>query len=64
MIHSAAILACTKQHKLAVYCFVAGMVLFSGSLYGYAATGKKWFAMIAPVGGTSYILGWLALAFL
>jgi uncharacterized membrane protein YgdD (TMEM256/DUF423 family) len=39
LIHSAAVLACSKQHKLAVYCFVAGIVLFSGSLYGYGATG-------------------------
>jgi len=64
LLHSVAILACTKQHKLAVYLFIAGIVLFSGSLYAYGGTGNKFFAKIAPIGGTSFILGWLALAFL
>jgi uncharacterized membrane protein YgdD (TMEM256/DUF423 family) len=45
-----------------------GIVLFSGSLYclelSPLVTGAqlRWFGMIAPLGGTSMILGWLALA--
>lgn len=43
--------------------FLAGIVLFSGSLYLFAATGAGAFAGIAPVGGTTLMLGWLALLF-
>ena len=39
-----------------------GLAVFSVGLYIYAVTGVKLFALIAPVGGLSYALGWLALA--
>lgn len=39
-----------------------GMVLFSGSLYAYGISGITVFAMITPLGGLCYILGWLSLA--
>ena len=42
--------------------FVAGTVLFCGSLYRMALTDLPLFAGAAPIGGTSFILGWLALA--
>lgn len=38
--------------------FLAGILLFSGNCYLYAVTGIKVFAMIVPVGGTLFILGW------
>jgi uncharacterized membrane protein YgdD (TMEM256/DUF423 family) len=41
--------------------FLAGMVLFSGSLYLVGATGLSSFARVAPFGGTALMLGWLAL---
>jgi len=39
----------------------AGLTLFSGSLYVYALSGVKLFAILAPLGGLSLALGWLAL---
>ena len=45
----------------AAYGFIVGTVLFSGSLYVYALTGIVAIAMITPIGGTAFILGWLFL---
>ena len=44
------------------WAFLAGIVLFSGSLYGITFTGLKWLGMITPVGGLGFLVGWLALA--
>jgi uncharacterized membrane protein YgdD (TMEM256/DUF423 family) len=41
---------------------VAGMVLFSGSLYLLSATGQRWFGAITPFGGAAFIAGWAFLA--
>jgi uncharacterized membrane protein YgdD (TMEM256/DUF423 family) len=45
------------------YAFLLGIVLFSGSLYLYVLTGNKSFAMVTPLGGLSFIMGWALLAF-
>lgn len=42
--------------------FVAGTVLFSGSLYLLVFTGARWLGMVAPLGGAAFIAGWLCLA--
>lgn len=39
-----------------------GVVLFSGSLYGYVLTEQRKLAAVAPVGGLAFIAGWIALA--
>jgi uncharacterized membrane protein YgdD (TMEM256/DUF423 family) len=39
--------------------FLAGIVLFSGSLYLLAVTNARWFGAITPMGGMSFIAGWL-----
>lgn len=39
---------------------LAGIALFSGSLYALALGAPKWLGAIAPLGGTALILGWLA----
>ena len=39
--------------------FVIGVILFSGSLYLYVLTGNKMFGMITPIGGLSFIVGWI-----
>lgn len=36
-----------------------GILLFSGSLYVLAISGIKWLGAITPLGGTSFIVGWL-----
>ncbi|MBX3102281.1 MAG: DUF423 domain-containing protein [Bacteroidetes bacterium] len=41
-----------------VLLFVVGVLLFSGSLYGYVLSGWKFLAVVTPVGGLSLILGW------
>lgn len=43
------------------WLFLAGIILFSGSLYIYATTGIRTFAMITPVGGLAFLAGWIAL---
>lgn len=48
--------------RLAGWCFLAGIVLFSGSLYMLAVTDLRWLGMAAPVGGLALIVGWLAMA--
>jgi uncharacterized membrane protein YgdD (TMEM256/DUF423 family) len=47
---------------LAGWLFVAGVVLFSGSLYLLSLTGIRGFGYITPVGGLAFIAGWLTLA--
>ena len=64
LIHTAVLASLSAKHRIAAYCFMAGITLFSGSLYAFGATGEKFFGRIAPVGGTCFIFGWLALAFL
>jgi uncharacterized membrane protein YgdD (TMEM256/DUF423 family) len=44
------------------WCFLAGIVIFSGSLYLLAATNAHWLGAITPVGGMSFLAGWLWLA--
>ncbi|HTT96955.1 MAG TPA: DUF423 domain-containing protein [Rhizomicrobium sp.] len=42
--------------------FLIGIVLFSGSLYALAMTGQRVFAFVTPVGGISFLAGWVLLA--
>ncbi|MNN28505.1 hypothetical protein D3C81_1420770 [compost metagenome] len=42
--------------------FVLGIILFSGSLYLLAIAGWKWLGPITPLGGVSFIIGWLMFA--
>jgi len=42
-------------------CFLAGMLLFSGSLYWLALGGPSWLGPITPFGGLSFMMGWLML---
>lgn len=68
--HTLAIIACvilarilsSKAVLYAALFFAAGIVLFSGSLYGLALSGIKWFGPITPMGGVCFIIGWVALA--
>ena len=42
--------------------FVAGIVVFSGSLYLLSITGVRWLGAITPIGGLCFVAGWLILA--
>jgi len=41
------------------WMFVAGTVLFSGSLYLLALTGVRWLGAVTPLGGVCFLLGWI-----
>ncbi len=43
------------------WLFVAGTVLFSGSLYLLALTGTRWLGAITPFGGVAFVAGWVCL---
>lgn len=47
---------------LAGWAFVAGTVLFSGSLYYLGITGSRALVLITPIGGVSFLIGWASLA--
>jgi len=47
---------------LAGWLFVAGILLFSGSLYWLALGGPHWLGPVTPLGGLALIGGWLVLA--
>jgi len=42
--------------------FIAGIVLFSGSLYALALSGVRILGAITPLGGLAFLVGWLLLA--
>ena len=42
-------------------CFVAGTVIFSGSLYLLSLTGIGWLGAITPIGGVLFLSGWLGI---
>jgi uncharacterized membrane protein YgdD (TMEM256/DUF423 family) len=44
------------------WLFVAGTVIFSGSLYALALTGLRALGAVTPLGGVAFIAGWIALA--
>src|SRR3954470_18777755 len=58
--------ACTRRPGSAVnasgWLFVAGTILFSGSLYLLALSGVRWLGAITPIGGVAFLAGWLCLA--
>jgi len=44
------------------WLMIAGIVLFSGSLYALSLTGTRWLGAITPFGGTAMIVAWALLA--
>ncbi len=50
-----------KLARLAGFCFIGGIILFSGSLY-FMAISSVDAGYITPAGGILFILGWLFLA--
>ncbi|MDZ7754256.1 MAG: DUF423 domain-containing protein [Gammaproteobacteria bacterium] len=43
--------------------FLAGIVVFSGSLYVLAVSGVRQLGMVTPVGGVAFLAGWIVFAF-
>jgi uncharacterized membrane protein YgdD (TMEM256/DUF423 family) len=69
MIHGLAILAVAWASgrwpgalvNTAGYLFVAGIIIFSGSLFVLSLTGIRWLGAITPVGGVAFLAGWFFL---
>jgi len=51
-----------KSHRVAAWCFLLGIVLFSGSLYVLVLSGMRWLGAITPIGGSLMTVGWVAFA--
>lgn len=51
------------QFSVAGYLLLAGIVLFSGSLYLLVLTDTPWLGAVTPLGGVAWIVGWAFLAF-
>jgi uncharacterized membrane protein YgdD (TMEM256/DUF423 family) len=47
---------------LAGWLFIAGTLVFSGSLYVLALSNLRWLGAITPIGGAAFIVGWIVLA--
>jgi uncharacterized membrane protein YgdD (TMEM256/DUF423 family) len=46
----------------AAWTLIAGVAIFSGSLYVLVATGQRWLGAVTPIGGLALIAGWVLLA--
>jgi uncharacterized membrane protein YgdD (TMEM256/DUF423 family) len=44
--------------KWSGWLMLAGIVLFSGSLYALALSGERWLGAIMPVGGIAFLVAW------
>jgi len=67
--HAVAILALAgvlerlgRPGRAAVWAFAIGIVVFSGSLYALALSGRTWLGAITPIGGVSLVVGWVLIA--
>lgn len=69
MIHALALVALglaapdVKWARGAGWLFVAGVVVFSGSLYALSLSGVRVLGAITPLGGVCFLTGWAVLAF-
>ena len=50
-----------RSGRFAIAAFAIGIVLFSGSLYALALGAPRWTGIITPLGGLTFIAGWIAL---
>jgi uncharacterized membrane protein YgdD (TMEM256/DUF423 family) len=67
LIHSVVLLALTlntviKAKGPSIF-FLLGIILFSFSLYLYSTSGIRLFAMITPIGGFCFLIGWLLIIY-
>ena len=42
--------------------FIAGIIIFAGTLYGIALGGPGWLGAITPIGGVLFLAGWACVA--
>ena len=51
----------SKTLKYSGYCFLVGILIFSGALYLICFTGITAFGAVAPIGGSLLVVAWLLL---
>jgi uncharacterized membrane protein YgdD (TMEM256/DUF423 family) len=51
-----------RHHAASAWLMLAGILIFSGSLYTLSITGITWLGMITPIGGICLLAAWLMLA--
>ena len=51
----------TTLLSVAGFAFIAGIFIFSGSLYALCLSGIEWLGAITPLGGMALIVGWICL---
>lgn len=44
------------------WCFLGGIILFSGTLYAWSLGGPSFLVHITPIGGMAFLAGWALLA--
>lgn len=62
MFHTLALLLAASRpnvNAVAAVCFLLGMIIFCGSLYGLAITNIRWLGAITPLGGVGFLMGWV-----
>jgi len=60
-VHAVMLFILAERKPLAAgawWCFLAGIAIFSGSLYLLAVTGAHWLGAITPFGGAGFLAGW------
>ena len=66
LLHALALVAVGAQTRVDAkwpgWLFIAGVVIFSGSLYALAITGTTWWGAVTPIGGVCFLAGWLILS--
>lgn len=50
-----------KMYRYSANAFLLGIVIFSGSLYTLSLTNLTWLGAVTPLGGLSFIIGWVLL---
>lgn len=58
LVHAVAALWASSRQPVTVWLWVAGIVIFSGSLYILAVTNMRWLGAITPIGGLCFLAGW------
>ncbi len=63
LVHTVVLLVISLSDKIKTQLpsifFLLGIILFSFSLYIYSTSGIRFFAMITPFGGVSFLIAWL-----
>ena len=73
LLHAAALLAWSalgrdpavggaRPYAWVTWLWIAGAILFSGSLYCLAIGGPRWLGPVTPIGGVAFITGWVLVA--